>query len=303
MTDAIRGAVSLCTALAILLTLAGYFGHAHPAFDTLGALRIQFAVAFVGVLLFSVAFAALTARMLALTGLMIAGAGIAPAALPAERVTSADLSVYSQNLRYDNGSPEAVLSAIEASDADVLVLQEVSEGNMRVIDRLRRRYPASIVCDFTGVGGVAILSRIPDTGPTGCAEGGGAAWLRVVTASGPLTVVGLHLYWPWPYGQAAHVDRLAPALSALAEPVLIAGDFNAPPWTHSVDRIEAATGTRVVGGLRLTYRRSEIWPGLPLDHVLVSEDIAAETRQLGTSGSDHAALLSRVAFRVRAAVR
>jgi len=303
MTDAIRGAVSLGTALAILLTLAGYFGHAHPAFDTLGALRIQFAVVFTGVLLFSVAFAALTARMLALTGLMIAGAGIAPAALPGDPVTQPELSVYSHNLRFDNDTPDAVLAEIERSGADVVVLQEVSESNLRIVQRLRRSYSGSIVCDFTGVGGVAIMSRVRDIGPSGCLQGGGAAWLRVSTDSGPLTVVGLHLHWPWPYAQAEHVDRIAPMLSSLDEPVLIAGDFNAPPWTHSVDRIEAATGTRVVGGLRLTYRRSEFWPGLPLDHVLISEDLTAETRLLAENGSDHSALLSHVAFRVRAASR
>lgn len=300
MTDAIRGAVSMLTALGILLTLAGYFGHAHPAFDSLAALRIQFAVAFAGVLLFSVAFAALTARVLAVTGLLIAGAGIAPAAFPGDPVSQPQLSVYSHNLRFDNGSPDALLAQIIAADPDVVVLQEISASNAEVLEKLARRYRNQLLCPFASVGGVAILTRARLLDKEGCLEGQGVAWLRVGTEAGPLTVVGVHLHWPWPYGQPEQISEIVPALLALEEPVLIAGDFNAPSWTHAVDRIAAATGTRAASGLRLTFKRPGIWPGLPLDHMLVSEDLAAEVHMMPAAGSDHAALLGRIAFRTRA---
>ncbi|MHA3978595.1 endonuclease/exonuclease/phosphatase family protein [Halovulum sp. GXIMD14794] len=299
MTDAIRGAVSMLTALGILLVLAGYFGHAHPAFDSLAALRIQFAVGFACVLLFSVAFAALTARLLAVTGLLIAGAGIAPAAFPGDPVAQPQLSVYSHNLRFDNGAPDELLAQIAAAAPDVVVLQEIGAPNEDIVQRLARRYRNQVVCPFASVGGVAILTNARLLDKPGCLEGQGAAWVRLGTDGGPLTVVGLHLHWPWPYGQPEQITSIAPELSALDEPVLIAGDFNAPSWSHAVDRIAAATGTRPASGLRLTFRRPGVWPGLPLDHMLLSEDLSGQVAMLPAAGSDHMALLGRIAFRNR----
>ena len=56
----------------------------------------------------------------------------------------------------------------------------------------------------------------------------------------------------------------------------------------------ASTGRSVSSG---SFQRPSFWPGLPLDHVLVSEDLVAETEMLEGYGSDHRALLTRVQMR------
>jgi endonuclease/exonuclease/phosphatase (EEP) superfamily protein YafD len=129
----------------------------------------------------------------------------------------------------------------------------------------------------------------------GCARG--LAWARLQTEEGPVTVASIHMRWPWPHNQARHVEDLREVLAALPEPLLIAGDFNNAPWAHSVDTIAAITGTRITEGLRLTFDRPVFWPGLPLDHVLTSEDLLAETEAHLPLGSDHTALITRVNIR------
>lgn len=296
MLSLIRGAIATLATAGIVATLAGFLGHIHPMFDTLGAFRIQLAIGFVALFLFTLAFSALVARSLALVGLAIALFGLAPGVLPEDEIATPDLRVYSHNLRFDNPDPRAVVALIERERSDIILLQEVSESNLEITRVIRPL--TEVVCEFSGIGAVAILSRFPLIGEPVCARGQGVAWARLDTQDGPITVVSLHLPWPWPYGrQATQAEVVAELLSDLPEPILIGGDFNIPAWAHSFDRIMEATGTRAVGGLRLTFTRPSFWPGLPLDHVLVSEDLQAHTRSLPGTGSDHLPLLTNVRFR------
>ena len=178
------------------------------------------------------------------------------------------------------------------------MLQEVSESNEVILNAFSREFPTRVMCEFSGVGGVALLSRHRTIGEPGCARGQGIAWARLRTPQGPVTAVSIHLPWPWPYGsQARQAVRVAEILADLEEPVLIAGDFNNAVWSHAVGQVRLATGTRATPGLRLTFQRQMVWPGLSLDHALVSEDLVAESRMLDLFGSDHRALLTQLRWR------
>ncbi|NNU80680.1 hypothetical protein HMH01_09555 [Halovulum dunhuangense] len=295
MLDAIRGLTTAIATAGIVAVIAGYFGDRHPALDTLGAFRLHALVAFGALFAFALVFRAMTARFIALTGAMLAAAGLAPAVLPADPIGPPELTLFSQNLRFDNPTPQAVVAGVEAARADIVAFQEVSRPNRAILDALR--YPTQVLCEFAGVGDVALLSRHPMIGSPGCARGQGVAWARLSTPAGEVTAVTLHLPWPWPHTQAAQSERVAGILAELEEPVVIAGDFNIPAWGASLKRIAESTGTRAVPGLRLTFLRPAFWPGLPLDHVLVSEELLAETRMIDAFGSDHAALLTGLRFR------
>jgi len=294
----IRGLFSMLMALGILLLLAGYFGRLHGAFDSLAALRVQMAVAFGVACLFAVAFGALTARALAVTGLVIAGWGIVPIMIGQTPVPRGDVVLYNQNLRWDNGDLDSVAAAIRESGADVVTLQEVSSRTMPIMEMLKRDYIYQAFCEFsTGVGGVAILSKLPSRGEAGCARGLGLVWMDIrPQGRRNFRAVSIHLSWPWPHRQPDHVDRLMPHLAAIEQPMIIAGDFNMAPWGHSVAQIAEASGTDLVRGLRLTLDKPEFWPGLPIDHVLVDRGGVADVEMLEKSGSDHHALLARVFF-------
>ena len=294
----IRGLFSMIMALGILVVLLSHFGHVHPAFDSLAALRVQVAVGFGLAVVLAVAFGALTARVLAVTGLVVTGWGIVPQMLGQTQVPRGDVVIYNHNLRWDNAELDTVAAAIRDSGADVATLQEVSSRTMPLLDLLKSEFPYQAFCEFSsGVGGVAIISRIPIWGEPGCARGLGLVWAELrPSGARSFQIASLHLSWPWPHRQAVHLDRLEPVLAGIGGPLVIAGDFNMAPWGHAVDRVAAASGTRLVRGVRLTLDKPEFWPGLPIDHVLVDDRAVAAVEILDKYGSDHHALLARVIF-------
>ena len=86
-------------------------------------------------------------------------------------------------------------------------------------------------------------------------------------------------------------------------PLIVAGDFNAAPWSWVVARAAEVTGTDVLGGTRVTWKGSYRTPFGPLpepwghqiDQILLSEGIGvASVETLDLPGSDHLGLLLRL---------
>ena len=126
-----------------------------------------------------------------------------------------------------------------------------------------------------------------------------------LSASLPFTYAG-----PYPYNQKRQIGYLQKHLKAIPRPVILAGDFNATPWSHALSQITQATDTHVVGGLRLTYhldlkrwRRFKYIPldfriGLPIDHVLTSPKLNVHTiLKEKFVGSDHFPIVAKMIFR------
>ncbi|MEM7616265.1 MAG: endonuclease/exonuclease/phosphatase family protein, partial [Pseudomonadota bacterium] len=230
MLDGIRGFVAFGCAVGIVAVLAGYYGSAHPAFDTLAAGRLHAIVAFAGVFVFAMAFAALTARFLALAGIVAAAVGIVPWLTPQDPIGATDVRLFSQNMRFDNADPAATVAAFERIAADVVTLQEVTAPNRAALPRFR----TEVYCELGPIGDVVILSQYNLIGRPGCARGQGVAWARLRAPAGEVTVATLHMPWPWPYGpQQAQVARVGALLAELEEPLIILGDLNAMPWSFA----------------------------------------------------------------------
>lgn len=290
------------------LLVFSFFGNWLSAADTAAHFRIYLTA--VTVLSAAALLVGRAWRRSAAAGLVavIGIAGLVPA-LPGweGRVAESDaqmLTLVQVNLMFRNPTPGAVVALMRARQADVVTLQEVSAANQTIIRALARDYPYRVQCPFSGVGGVAVLSRLPlaSGNARGCVKWNGLAWLRVLAAGRPLSVAAIHLHWPYPFGQAHHIDRLEKSLRTIPRPVLLGGDFNATPWSHAVRRIAQATGTRVAGGLRFTWRRkvARLLPAirLPLDHVLVPPELSVRTISTGPEvGSDHRPVITTLAFR------
>lgn len=233
--------------------------------------------------------------------------GLAPA-FPVWNATKAvdgmpSIKLVQLNLSFRNRNLDAVADLMRRERADIITLQEVTRRTGRIMTLLEGEYPHSVVCRFATVGGVAVLSRLPAApGPSqGCMEKAGLAWLRIMAGGHPVSVASVHLHWPYPFGQPRQLDRLQPSLQAIPRPVLVAGDFNAAPWSHAVARVAAATNTAVAGGLRFTYDLRPIrWvPALamPIDHVLLPSGFTPlELRSAPGPGSDHAAIVAHLAL-------
>jgi endonuclease/exonuclease/phosphatase (EEP) superfamily protein YafD len=297
--------------LSVLPLGFGFLGHLHPALDSFSHFRLHLAA-----LLILVGTLAGVLRMLAL-GIVTVATGMAaiwitlgglgpagPASVQADPVPQdieqATYRLLHLNLRYDNATPERVLSMIGRVRPDILTLTEVSEMWEERLSHIAHAYPHRIVCPPPSrIGGVAILSRRPfaDTEPQ-CHERGALAVADIDIGGRRLDVAALHLGWPWPFDQPYRAPRVASHLSALAETAIVAGDFNAAPWSWTVRRIAAEARLRMAGHVGPTWlllgmpdplRRHA---GLPIDHVLVKGGVVTHSiRRLEDVGSDHLPVL------------
>ena len=90
--------------------------------------------------------------------------------------------------------------------------------------------------------------------------------------------------------------EVLPALEALKGPVFIGGDFNMVAWSQTMSRIETATETRAIGGLRFTKSMFANGVQLPIDHVLGPVNWPASATRGPRLGSDHNSVIARFAL-------
>jgi endonuclease/exonuclease/phosphatase (EEP) superfamily protein YafD len=303
----------LALPVAVSLPLvAGFFGAWHPAFDSFAHFRMHLAVA--------TAISALPALFIGYwkeAGLSIAmglGAfattvnfpaipvlGQVSAASESNAQAQATYRLLHVNARFDNATPEKLLSLIGRTRPDIVALNEVSVAWLAQLKRITAAYPYHVFCEPRSlVGPAAILSRRPFVAGTegACHESGAMASAEINLGGRTVSVAALHLRWPWPFRQARQIDRLTDPLSGLGDSAIAAGDLNATPWSHAVARVaEAGELTRVSGStptwlsrrLPASWRQ---WIGLPIDHVFKKGAIAVHSvRTLEDVGSDHAPLL------------
>lgn len=298
----------------VLLTVPlvlGFLAPVHPALDSLSHFRFQLAAAIAagGAVL---AFTEL--RREGLMALVLAAgaiyttldrgvaAGTAQGKAEANAVgPNATYRLLQLNLRFNNATPERVLSLIGETRPDVVTLDEVSEMWEEKLGLLAPAYPNRVVCPRTDhVGSVAILSRrpfAPDRAPK-CHGDGALAIARIDLGGRGVDIAALHLYWPWPYRQHRQIGELEQALGTLGSRAILAGDLNAASWSHAVRRVAGAGRlSRVPGSGKTWIHRTMPKPlralaGLPLDHVMARGPVAPlHLRQLQDAGSDHAPLL------------
>ena len=118
---------------------------------------------------------------------------------------------------------------------------------------------------------------------------------------GELSVASLHLHWPYPYKHHSQISRLEKAFVKIPSPKIIAGDFNASPWSYAVKRVMEASDTHVVEGVRWSLNvgnpNSLFHIQLPIDHILLSEGLEVKDIHVGKSlGSDHLPILGEIVY-------
>jgi endonuclease/exonuclease/phosphatase (EEP) superfamily protein YafD len=213
---------------------------------------------------------------------------------PAESLTVVSFNVWTQNQRLDE-----VSHWLLNQNADVIVLQEMTSQNRDPIKRkLAATYPHVYDC---GCSDIVMFSRqawIAAGGQPRTAEQPALSWMTLVDRNGrEVRVVGLRpRFINAPDRYAAHYEWLVRNTATLGDRVILAGDFNAAPWSWQMMRFVAASGLRRHG----TYAAS--WPSfLPvvlIDNVLTTPDIKNVSFRTGPFlGSDHLPLVAIVALR------
>ncbi len=285
----------LAFAFGALGLIGGYFGDYHPAADSLAVFRLYA----LGALFFAMFGFALWRQSL-LTyfslGLLLFGVFSLRGQF-ANPPAVEGFSLMQHNNLFRNDSRHLVDYA-QVNAPDIITLQEITTGSVQQLAAMRADYPYQVICPFSAVGGVAILSKYRFVGEQGegCIEGLGMVSARVALPDGEITVVSLHLHWPWPYGQSTQMDALIPALEGLKGPVFIGGDFNMVAWSIVMARIEAATDTKAIGGFRFTKTLFSGLVQLPIDHVLAPPNWPASAIRGPRLGSDHNSVIAHFAL-------
>jgi len=267
-------------------------GSLHPLGDSLAVFRFPIVLAMIP----------LGALMLVLRlrgALVVVLAGVLLSALvfthyTARNVTpeTPDVVVYSKNLLAGVTDIEPVIRDIHAVKADLVLLQEVSIHNRHILEGLSTRFPHQHLCPFSNWSGMAVVSRWPLEGGA-CSRFRTLATAQVMAPFGSFQAGSVHLLWPYPYNQTRILNETMPMLNAMkGSPVVLGGDFNMVPWSHTMRRIAGATGAVEVGPVWNTISLKGL--PLPIDHVLSSGTGRTERRAL--LGSDHHGLVARIGF-------
>ena len=195
--------------------------------------------------------------------------------------------IYQKNLSFRIKHTEDLKADILASNSDFITLQEVTKKNLTFISEMEAHFPYHHACPFSGVGGVAVMSRWPSTGEAKCFNNDGMSAMKVETPAGSMWLVSVHTYWPFPYGQAEQVEILANHLKDLKGPKIIAGDFNMVPWSHSLKSFEHASDTQMTRPAIHSFTLPYIPMTIPIDHILLPSGAKAKTAKHQKLGSDH----------------
>jgi len=237
-------------------------------------------------------------------GLALVNYGALPAPRwikPQERLTSTPgLSVVWANVWKKRHALERTLDWAKAQSADVILIGEFPDGDPAqfLADDYPHRVDTGPTPRETYVTRIVVFSRAPLEGVE-MVPGPGPnhrPWVTCKVRVGEtlLNLVAVHPTPPTTAKLQQERDvHIAAIGGRMAEPFVLAGDFNATPWCPAFRLIPG----RRVGGYLLAPTWFSNLPllGLPIDHIMVSPALKASAYRVAPStGSDHRALLARV---------
>jgi endonuclease/exonuclease/phosphatase (EEP) superfamily protein YafD len=218
----------------------------------------------------------------------------------------ATLTLLHSNILAGNPDVGRLLAHIEREAPDLVFIQELTPHHVRLLESLSTRFPYRLLAPRDDAWGIGAWSMRPfvaadvlETPPRGLPS----LRLEVDQDGTPLTIFSTHPATP--IGDNGFADRnrqlaaIADAVNQGNGPTIVAGDLNTTPWGAHYRAFEAATGLR---NAQAGHGIKPSWPlflpiaMIPIDHVLLSSDLAAvEVRTLSSIGSDHLPLLVRIA--------
>lgn len=208
------------------------------------------------------------------------------------------LLVY--NVYYLNSDLAMVAGEVERYNPDVVFLMEYSGAVQQQIEPAFADYPYRLIQPSRFTMGLALFSRLPiEAAVVHRFEATRIPIYEVQLRQGErlMTFVGGHPWPPRPQWGALHRSQMAEITRVAArapKPLLVAGDFNATPWSYVMRQLATQADVQHVRqslDLTKTWRPFPLL-GLALDHVLVSDDWQVLGYQYGKpGGSDHLPLI------------
>jgi endonuclease/exonuclease/phosphatase (EEP) superfamily protein YafD len=225
---------------------------------------------------------------------------------PPPKPDAAHFSVLLYNIYFRNTALDQVAQRIDAIDADIVVLLEVTAEGREKLRLLDARYPQRFECWQSRGCDMLVLSRFPIKAPhvdfVGKIHRSPILWFETSPAGCGMNIFATHLTRPFPFApisaQDTQAEDFAAALRGWPGPKLVVGDFNAVPWGHVVKTVTNKANLHVSLGSGGTWH-AKLPPLLraPIDHVMATDGFSFSSRKVLTlPGSDHAAVLTEVAI-------
>lgn len=212
-----------------------------------------------------------------------------------------DLRLMVFNMYYDNREIEALTAEIRAYDPDIIFLMEYANPIRAEIEAEFEDYVHTVIEPSRRTMGLALFSRVPleDATVHRAADTRIPIYDIDFEIDGEMvTFIGAH---PWPPDprwaglnreQIRDVVEIAEANADL--PLIVAGDFNAPPAAYMMRELARRSETGFVRGWfdnSKTFFLGNLIR-LPLDHILVSDQWVVTHFEYGDRvGSDHLPLI------------
>jgi len=254
----------------------------------------------------------------------LADGAVADAKTGAE--SSPRLKVVSANLWYRNDAYAAAIAYLESSDADVIGLIEVTPQWLTALQPLYEKYPYRIDCmQGTPPCEMLLMSKHPfQRSYAGRIEGRSPTivWGEIAFQGRSITVAATHLAWPlraavdgariiaggalqpalagaYPLVQSEQAANLAQYLKGLGPDLVLMGDFNSVPWSHTQAALRAAIGLQNAGPMVPTWPSWQpFWIRLPIDQIMTRGALVRVTFHSGLyTGSDHLPVEAEIAVR------
>ena len=250
-------------------------------------------------------------RLVPLLSLFLLAAAVLVPMEP-EAAPDRGLRVMTYNLNYGNPDFSATLDAIAAGDADIVLLQEITDEWRRALkQRFEKIYPHHTYrIHSRAAGGIAVMSRVPITSEELWAPPSGAFFpaQRIVfeTPAGPLQVLNVHLRPAIDGGSWVKGFLTTPPLRRreIEEhwkkidyklPTIVAGDFNEDDTGRAIDYLENHGLKRVPTTGPRTWHYETVVNGkttdllkMDIDHVMIdSHFVASDAKVLDAGTSDH----------------
>jgi endonuclease/exonuclease/phosphatase (EEP) superfamily protein YafD len=281
-----------------VVALAGATSKELPSFDTVGEFAgPALTVAVVGAVLALIGARRVTALLLLAVacwlGFELAPQWSMPEDPPAAGVRP--VRVYFDNIWTENHHGEEIERSIEAVDADVVALVQVSDLNAAFVRQALTGYryhlESTTAADENGSRRIILAARFPlrSLPAPGDAQSSQSVFEAEVEAAKPIRLVIVHLQRPWPY--AGHDEMLQHLAARLS------GGRAARAVVVALRRFAHETG---MTPLPVVFGD---WPSiapaplrLGIENVMTGPALTAFDRQLGpANGSDHQPIVFELA--------
>jgi len=295
--------------LLLVIIFLSYLGFLTERADALSHFRLHYSVV---MLVFIPLFIAFNLKKQVYVAVAILTFNTAAAfnypAKPVEDISGTKaVKLMTLNLLRSAMNEENVLMLVAREKPDIILLQEVHRYKARLLTRLKKIYPWQQHCAFQSSCGVAILSRYPwqqsNSGIKG-REKLAIASARFGQRLANLTIASVHIRWPFFSHQKSQLNTAYKETASTDRPLIIAGDFNATPWSWTMKSFAYENNLRMAGPMRATwpvFQRSHrctlCIPQFPIDHIFVSENIRVISKRIGPDvGSDHLPVIIEIAL-------